>query len=84
VNASLAQDRQAVLLRLPSGAGFRLRCQVAGGTIGGAPGEVALAESIYLGRPGERRRSQQVMVTGELSGAGLEVKWQLSRESRRK
>jgi uncharacterized heparinase superfamily protein len=84
VNASLAQDKQAVLLRLPSGAGFRLRCQVVSGTIGGTPGEVTLAESIYLGRPGERRRGQQVMVTGELSGAGLEVKWQLSRENRRK
>jgi len=80
VNASLAQDGQAVLLRLPSGAGFRLRSHVAGAR----SSEVGLAESIYLGRPGERRRSQQVLIAGELAGAGAEIKWQLSRESRRK
>ena len=47
-------------------------------------GEVALGESVYLGRRGEPRRSQQVVVTGELMGAGAEVKWQLTRENRRK
>jgi uncharacterized heparinase superfamily protein len=75
VHASLALDGQAVLLRLPRGGGFRLR--VAGG-------EVALAESVYLGRPGERRRCQQVAVTGEIQAAGAEVKWSLTKESRRK
>ena len=75
VHAGLAQDGQAVLLRLPRGGGFRLR--VSGG-------EVALAESVYLGRPGERRRCQQVAVTGELRGSGAEVKWSLSKESKRK
>ncbi len=75
VVASLAQDGQAVLLRLPGGGGFRLR---SGG------GEVGLAESIYLGQPGEMRRSQQVIVTGELKGAGAEVKWALTRESKKK
>ena len=79
VNASLAQDGQAVLLRLPSGAGFRLRSQIVG-----TNGEVSLAESVYLGRPGERRRSQQVVILGDLAGAGAEIKWQLSRENRRK
>ena len=75
VHASLALDGQAVLLRLPRGGGFRLR--VAGG-------EVALAESVYLGRPGERRRCQQVAVTGEIQAAGAEVKWSLTKESRKK
>jgi len=64
-----------VLLRLPRGGGFRLR--VAGG-------EVALAESVYLGRPGERRRCQQLAVTGEIQAAGAEVKWSLTKESRKK
>ena len=84
VNASLAQDKQAVLLRLPSGAGFRLRSQVLAAPGIAETGEVALGESIYLGRSGEPRRSQQVIVTGELMGAGAEIKWQLSRENRRK
>ncbi len=79
VDATLAHDGQAAILRLPSGVGFRLRCQVVG-----AGGEVSLAESLYIGSPGERRRSQQVVIAGTLAGAGAEIKWQLSRESRRK
>ena len=73
-----------MLLRLPSGAGFRLRSQVLAAPGIAETGEVALGESIYLGRSGEPRRSQQVIVTGELMGAGAEIKWQLSRENRRK
>jgi uncharacterized heparinase superfamily protein len=73
--ASLAQDGQAVLLRLPGGAGFRLRSSGA---------EVSLAESIYLGRPGEMRRTQQVVLSAEIKGAGAEVKWALTRENRKK
>jgi uncharacterized heparinase superfamily protein len=84
VNASLAQDRQAVLLRLPSGAGFRLRSQIIGAPGMVPTGEVSLGESIYFGQPGERRRSQQIIIAGDLMGAGAEIKWQLSRESRRK
>jgi uncharacterized heparinase superfamily protein len=75
VMASLAQDGQAVLLRLPGGAGFRLRSTGA---------EVSLAESIYLGRAGEMRRSQQVVLACEVFGAGADVKWALTRESRKK
>jgi len=72
--ANLAQDGQAVLLRLPGGAGFRLRSSGA---------EVSLAESVYLGGA-EMRRSQQVVLSGELHGAGAEVKWALTRENRKK
>ncbi len=75
VLASLAQDGQAVLLRLPGGAGFRLRS---------SGGEVSLAESIYLGRPGEMRRCQQVVLTCEIKGTGAEVKWALTRESKKR
>jgi uncharacterized heparinase superfamily protein len=84
VIASLAQDGQAVLLRLPSGAGYRLRSHVEGGKGGPGAGEVNLTESVYLGRPGERKRSLQVAIAGELTGGGIEIKWQLTRESRRK
>ena len=74
VQASLVQNGAAALLRLPSGAGWRLRTQ--GGTL-------SLAESIYLGHAGEMRRSEQVVVSGALSGEGadeaISVKWALQR-----
>ncbi|HEY2891635.1 MAG TPA: heparinase II/III family protein [Dongiaceae bacterium] len=73
VVANLAQDGQAVLLRLPGGAGFRLRSSGA---------EVSLAESVYLGG-WEMRRSQQVVLSGDLHGAGCDVKWALTRESKK-
>jgi uncharacterized heparinase superfamily protein len=67
VTASLQQDEQGALLRLPSGAGWRLRA--------GRDVRVAIEESIYLG--GEPRRSQQVALHVE---AGVEtVNWALSR-----
>ncbi len=74
VVANLAQDGQAVLLRLPGGIGFRLRSSGA---------EVSLAESVYLGGS-EMRRTQQVVLSGELHGTGAEIKWALTRESRKK
>ena len=74
VQASLVQDGSAALLRLPSGAGWRLRAQ------GGA---LSLAESVYLGHAGETRRSEQVVVSGALTDTSAEeaasVKWALQR-----
>src|SRR5206468_3410941 len=46
VQASLVQDGSAVLLRLPSGLGWRLRTST---------GTLVLADSIYLGRRGEMK-----------------------------
>ena len=73
VQVSLAQNAAAALLRLPSGSGFRLR--IAGGRLG-------LGEAVYLGRLGEMRRTQHVLVTGTLDGH-TSVKWALRREGRR-
>lgn len=74
VQASLVQNGAAALLRLPGGAGWHLRVQ--GGTL-------SLAESVYLGHPGETRRSEQVVISGELAGAAADeaaqVKWALQR-----
>ena len=67
VTASLQQDEQGALLRLPSGAGWRLRA--------GRDVRVAIEESIYLG--GEPRRSQQVALHVE-PGVNT-VNWALSR-----
>ena len=68
VNASLQQDGEAVLLRLRSGGGWRLRADGA---------RMSLEESIYLGGP-EPRRSEQVVLTGFADGP-QQVKWAISK-----
>jgi uncharacterized heparinase superfamily protein len=68
VDASLQQDGEAVLLRLPSGNGWRLRADGA---------RIALEESIYLGSP-ELRRSEQVVLTGYQDGP-QQVKWAITK-----
>lgn len=68
VNASPQQGGEAVLLRLRSGAGWRLRAD---------GGEVTIEDSIYLGGP-EPRRSEQVVITCPPDGP-QQIKWALSR-----
>ena len=68
VNASLQQDGEAVLLRLRSGGGWRLRADGA---------RMSLEESIYLGGH-EPRRSEQVVLTGYADGP-QQVKWAISK-----
>src|SRR5262249_16325574 len=67
-NASLQQDGAAVLLRLRSGGGWRLRADGA---------RMSLEESIYLGSH-EPRRAEQVVLTGYADGP-QQVKWAISR-----
>ena len=57
VKATLAQSGQAVLMRLPSGRGWRLRASGAG---------IGLAESIYLGEEGRVRRTEQIVLVGQV------------------
>ncbi|HUZ65066.1 MAG TPA: heparinase II/III family protein [Acetobacteraceae bacterium] len=68
VTASLQQDGEAALLRLPSGSGWRLRADGA---------KIALEESIYLGGP-EPRRSEQVVLTN-LADGPQQVKWAITK-----
>ncbi len=68
VDASLQQDGEAVLLRLPAGSGWRLRADGA---------QVTLEESIYLGGPAPRR-SEQVVLTGYQDGP-QQVKWAITK-----
>ncbi len=68
VNANLQQDGEAVLLRLPSGAGWRLRAEGA---------RITLEESIYLGGT-EPKRAEQVVLTGYADGP-QQVKWAISK-----
>ena len=70
VKATLAQSGQAVLMRLPSGRGWRLRAVGAG---------IGLAESIYLGEEGRQRRTEQIVLVGQVPIEGATVKWALTR-----
>lgn len=74
VRASLLADGSTALLRLPSGAGWRLRA---------AGGVMNLVESVYLGRRGEIRRAEQVVVAGGLTGGETKIKWAISRVPKR-
>ena len=71
VQASLVQDGSAVLLRLPSGLGWRLRASA---------GTFVLGDSIYLGRRGEMKRAQQIILWGLIEGRDPVIKWALRRE----
>jgi len=73
VQASLAEDERAALLRLPSGMLWRLR---AAGT------EVSLGESAYLGS-GEARKTQQVVLSGTVGPEGAAVRWALRLETKK-
>lgn len=73
VQASLARDGSAALLRLPSGGVWRLRA---------AGAELSLGESVYLGS-GEARRTQQVVLSGTVPGGGVTVRWAIRREPAR-
>jgi len=57
-----------LLLRLPAGQGWRFRS---------AGAALSIEESVYLGRQGEMRRSQQIVLSGRTQAEGTEVKWAL-------
>lgn len=69
ISASLQQDGAGVLLRTPSSGGWVLR-------VDGA--KLALEESIYAGTD-ERRRTQQVVLTGGPADGTSVVKWAITR-----
>jgi uncharacterized heparinase superfamily protein len=68
VTASLQQDNEAVLLRLPSGQGWRLR---ADGT------KITVEESVYFGTT-EPRRAEQIVLAGHQDGP-QQVKWAITK-----
>jgi len=41
---------------------------------------VMLEASVYLGHGGEQRRSEQIVISGPLSGNGALIKWALTRD----
>ncbi|MBV8093604.1 MAG: heparinase II/III family protein [Acetobacteraceae bacterium] len=68
VKASMQQDGEAVLLRLPNSGGWRIRAD--SGTIG-------LEESIYFGGP-EPRRSEQVVLATNAAGP-QQIRWAITK-----
>jgi uncharacterized heparinase superfamily protein len=69
VQVSVIQNGGAALVRAPSGTAWRF---IASG------GKIELAETIYLGKRGEPRRAEQIVVSGPVSN-GASVKWALRR-----
>jgi len=70
VNASLVQQGSTVLLRLPSGGGWRLRA---------SGGVTSVQESVYLGVRGEIKRTEQVVISAATQNGYGQVKWAFSR-----
>ncbi len=70
VEASLIENGGGALLRLASGAVWRLRA---------AGADMGLGESIYLGT-GELRKTQQIVLSGTTGPSGATVRWALRRE----
>ena len=72
VRLSLAQGGGSVLLKLPSGEGWRFRASGAAG--------LAIEESIYLGG-GQVRRAEQLVVSGQVKDEPVECAWLLEQVS---
>jgi uncharacterized heparinase superfamily protein len=73
VEAALPESGGGALLRLPSGAVWRLRSSGA---------EMSLGESIYLGS-GELRKTQQIVLSGTTGPGGATVRWAIRREQKK-
>jgi uncharacterized heparinase superfamily protein len=70
VSASLQSGGASVLLRTPSGEGWRFQA---------AGGEIRLAESAYWGRREETRRTEQIEVHAAFGDGGGAFKWTFKR-----
>lgn len=72
VQASLIREGEEVLLRLGNGEGWLFRA---------AGGRISLEESVYMGRPGEMRRTEQIVVSSQLGQDGARLPWRFARMS---
>lgn len=71
VKASLVNDGQEVLLRMPGGMGWRFKHST---------GVLKLEDSLYLGEGITHRKTQQIVIYGRMSEGDACVKWSLKRE----
>ena len=80
VTAMPIRSGREILLRLPSGHGWRFKASM---TVG--DGRISLEDSVYFGTgttTGNGRRCQQIVLTGTTSDGNTLVKWGLKRESK--
>ncbi|MBI1300575.1 MAG: heparinase [Alphaproteobacteria bacterium] len=71
VTASLINDDQNVLLRMPGGIGWRFKCSA---------GVLALEDSLYLGSGITPRKTKQIVIYGRMTESDARVKWSFKRE----
>jgi uncharacterized heparinase superfamily protein len=76
--ASLAHDGSNVLVMLSNGDGWQFRTASAG-----SPVTLSLEESVYLGAGEPARRSEQIVVTGQVFRGEAKVNWAWRRLSSR-
>jgi len=70
VQSSLVRQASSVLMRTPSGSGWRFK--ISGGVI-------SLQESIYLGLPGQVKRAEQIVISAATQNGSGQIKWAISR-----
>lgn len=75
VQATVTQNGQTALIKLPGGSGWRMRMQ---------GGDLTLAEGIHIGLGGQVRRTQQLLVMGTIESNQTELKWLIQRETAKK
>ncbi len=68
---SLLANQSAALLQMPSGAGWRFRSSGAA---------IRLEDSIYMGKRGDARRTQQIVLVGDTGAGEKTIKWALQKE----
>jgi uncharacterized heparinase superfamily protein len=69
VKASTVQGGTSILLQMPGG-GWRVRA---------TGGVTTLQESVYLGVRGERKRTEQIVITGATRDGKAQIKWAFTR-----
>lgn len=70
VKASLIDDKKGVLIKLPTGAGWMFHVN---------QGDISLQESVYCSDGYNLRKSEQIVVDGQLGDLSTQVKWALKR-----
>ena len=70
VQSSLVRQASSVLLRTPSGSGWRFRA---------SGGVISLQESVYLGLPGQVKRAEQIVISSATQNGLGQIKWAVSR-----
>ncbi len=70
VRVSLSEGGHVVLLRPPSGGGWRFRAKGA---------DIRIEESVYLGQADRQQRAEQIVLAGTTRPGGAVIKWALQR-----